>query len=174
MTPAAKYSGIVKLLVVLVVAPILVLGFSIKRNVALKISVAEQNEKIETIYKNNIPAGNIEEISIFGQWLKNGGLLNMVDPLADIYGITVESYTPYLTGSDGGAELYGGELILSGDFKSLVQFLDSIEKQPNNTNIISTGYLMHEMPQVQKKSLFMTIVFQEVCVISQTDKGDEK
>lgn len=177
MRITAKYSGIVKLLMVMVILPVAVLVSSVNKSILLTLTVKDQQERIIILSNNNNPGYmglNAISPEDSDPWLKNGGLLNTVDPLASLCGITVESYVPYLTASNGGAELYTGELTLGGDFISLTRLLGEIEKHPGPAGIVSVSYRTYDMPRATRgQKLRMTVIFQEVS-IPQTEGSDEK
>ncbi len=163
MNDWSKYTGWGKLAGLLVVLPVVLYSAAIRPNVELHRTLREQTARVETARQDTLrqefPAEREDEA---GREVRNGTILHRLTPAMDSCGVTAERYTPLLLAREADAELYAGELVLSGGFIALTRLLDDIERHPPGGRLVSVRYAAAIDPQTRKKQLQMTLIFQQI------------
>lgn len=170
MTGWKNYTGIVKLLLLMVVVPLAVCLLGFRRSVALWQESRENGEMLISARSDTTSVRSLEVTPISlvnANILKNGELLNRLNPVMDSLRITAERYTPYLITREQGMEIYVGEIVLNGGYISLTRLLAETEGLSSAGQVVSAEYKTTENLQTRKRSLKLTLVLQQ---ITQTDK----
>ncbi len=163
MNDWAKYTGWGKLAGLLVVLPVVIYSAAIRPNVELRRTVREQAARIETARQDTLrqefPAEREDEA---GHEIRTGTILHRLTPAMERFEVAAERYTPLPLAREADAELYAGELVLSGGFIALTRLLDEIERHPPGGRLVSVRYAAAADPQTRKKQLQMTLIFQQI------------
>ena len=162
-----KYNGLIQFAGLLVLLPLLIWNWGIHPTIDLRRNVREQTHQIATAQADTTGSTPAllkpdQEAEATDNGIKSGNMLYRLAPLLERYDVTAERYTPYCLHSDSGAELYAGELLLSGGFISLTRLLDELEKHSGSEQIVSVRYVAAVHPQTRRKQLQMTVVFQQI------------
>lgn len=166
MKGISAYMGSVKLAGLLILLPLLVYSWGIRRTVELNRTVREQALRIESAQAGTTPGTfwQNEPVGIdrgSGEAVKTGVVLHRITSGLEKHGATAERYTPYRLYSEAENELYAGELLLGGGFASLTRLLDELETE-GKERIVSVTYRSAVLPENRKKQLQMTVVFQQI------------
>ena len=164
MTDWKHYMGMGKLLALIVGLPLVAYSAGIGRTVELRRTVHEQADRIEqTRHTNTEPSAALEESPVRAETtaIKDGRFLHLVSGRNGRAEVLTERYTPYQIRQEADAELYAGELVLSGDFRSLTRLLADIESHYTG-NIVSVEYRITEQPPQRRKKLLMTLIVQQI------------
>ena len=164
MKGISGYIGLIRLIALLVLLPLLVWSWGIRPTAGLYRTVRAQALRIASAPPAEAAAplpGAESSPESKENGVKSGMVLHRLAPTLDLYGVTAERYTPYCLHSEAGAELYAGELLLSGGFIPMTRLLAEIEKHPRPERIVSVRYASAIHPQSRKKQIQMTVVFQQ-------------
>lgn len=159
------YTGLIKLVGLVFGLPLLIYLCGIRQTVDHYRTTQALSAQIESMQANR---DVVKEKPLFeknpedSDAVKTGGILNRVTPLLERFEVKAESYTPYLLFRGDGAEVYAGELLLSGRFISLTGLLDELQKQLRDERIVSVTYRTAIHPKSRKKQLQTTVIFQQI------------
>ena len=170
MKRAKNYEGAVKLFLLLIGTPLLVYWAGIRRTVSLWKAGRETGMLIEAARTDTVGSGIVSErlplVRDGENLLKSGGLLGVVTPLAERYGVSPEKYTPCLIRETEDAEIYAGELTLTGGYLPLTRMLAALEKLPGSVRIVSVEYRLGVRPRTRENVLQLTLVSQQITIHS--------
>ena len=172
MNLSGNYRGIAMLAALVVGLPLLVWSYGIRRSVELRRTVREQAVQIEAAKKDtamNAPASSVMPARTETGTLKNGAALHRLAGSMSGYNIAVERYTPYVTFSEAGSELYTGELLINGKFIELTRFLAEVERAHAGGNVVSVEYRVSESPQNRQRRLQLTLIMQQIATPDKSD-----
>lgn len=118
--------SLLKLIALLVVLPVLVWSLALSRTFDLWMDWREALAESDAVL---VPQAHR---TIVGSEpaLSNGGFIGKVSELCAEHTVSVLAFAPSELGSEGDLRLCGAELVLSGDFKSLLQVLEAVESIP--------------------------------------------
>ncbi len=154
-----------KLAVLLVVLPVLVWSLALSRTFDLwtdwRKALAESDSAL-------VPQ---ERRSVIGSEpaLSNGGFVGTVSGLCAERSVSVLAFAPSELGSEGDLRLCGAELVLSGDFKSLLQVLETVESIPE-IRICSAAFNSYR-PSRNQLSVMLRLSLRQLESTGQTDKS---
>lgn len=94
--------------------------------------------------------------------VSNGLLLERLEKIITGNACRVVHYTPYLTCREQGADVYTGELLLTGRFVNLLRVLNYAEKNFPLCRFRSVVYSVETDRQSRKKQLYLTLWIQQV------------
>lgn len=154
--------GILKLAVFLLLIPLIAWFFGFRRTYRLWQESRIQQERLEYLR-----SGEKDHSFVFSglpekQVLNDGALLEYLSDFIKRNSITIMKYTPCLTRKEGGLQLYTGELVLGGDFISLLKMIRYIELHPEYGQIVSTAFEAFTDRNMQKKQLKVTLIIQQL------------
>ena len=89
-------------------------------------------------------------------------LLSEVSDLANKYQLSLKNFPDYFSQQKEGIELTTSSLVLSGDFKQMVQFIDEFERMKISGKISSASFKIDESPRTKKRSLYLTLYVQSI------------
>ena len=158
--------GILKLVVFLLLLPTIAWFFGFRRTYRLWQESGIQQERLEYLR-----SGEKDHSLVFNgvpkkQILNNGALLGYLSGFIKQNHITILKYTPYLIYEEGDLRLYAGELILGGNFISLLKMIRYIEIHPEYGQIVSATFEVFTNRNRQKKQLKTTLVIQQLTRIN--------
>lgn len=168
MNRLKNYTGLVRLLFLLIGVPLLAYTFGVKRTMGLWNRSEENRVMLESLKKVKTESTGFQvfpDISVANS-VRSGGLLQVLAESMHNHGITAERYTPYLIASESDSELYAGELVVTGGYIALTRFLAEAEKKEGIGRIVSADYRITEHPQSRKRSLTLTLILQQITTIS--------
>ena len=155
-----KYSGFLKILVLLLFLPFCIWRFAVSNTMEIK--------KKHKILRHIIPDTNsgdlpfaIKEIS--PPFISSGGILDSIAECILQEKVNVVSYTPVLTDMEEDCALYSGLLKLSGRYTGLVKTIDRIEHMQARLKIISVNFYMYPPYTIpSKQELRVDIAIQQI------------
>lgn len=95
-----------------------------------------------------------------GALLRDGRLLERVRQWGEVRGVTVLSYTPWLSGEDRGWKLYTAELTLAGGFLSMLEVLAVLERE--GMGPVAARFRLHTDVRNREKQLQLTLWIQQI------------
>ena len=98
------------------------------------------------------------------QVLNNGVLLERIGKEVESNGVKIVKYTPYLTREEGKLLVHTGELVLSGNFVSLLRVMHRVEIDEGLGRIVSVGFRLFRDRAKKERQLRMTLVVQQLTV----------
>ena len=118
--------SLLKLIALLVVLPIFVWCMALSRTFALWQdwrALLSESESVVVLQARSTIAGSEPALS-------NGGFVGKVSELCKDRSVSVLAFSPSELGAEGELRLCGADIVLSGDFKSLLQILEVVESIP--------------------------------------------
>ena len=154
------YTGLIKLICLLIIAPIVVWELGIKKTYDLY----RENQKIEVLPPNaSVMVSQKGTTSITSEsLLSNGRILQLLADSFSVEDIQIVSYTPEIIDSENDYKLYCGTLILSGKFINLVQLTSLIEKEELPLKISSINFEYNNNQKNVVNSIVATMLLQAI------------
>lgn len=153
-----KYNGVIKLAVLLVLAPIIIWKLGLAQTVELYQEKLQQinavPENVNITFKERSPPQTTSLLS-------NGILLQLFATNLVTENIKTASYAPEVVDSEGDYNLYLGTWTLTGRFVNLVRLVSQIEKQQLPLHISSVCFETTKSGREEKK-LMMTVSFMNI------------
>ena len=170
------YSGLIKCILLLVIAPMLLWGLSLGKTMDLYLRNRQAEAlgiglKTDKAQNGTIPLPKAQE-----SYLSTGKILDVVTSYIAGEKVSILRYTPCLTGSEGSFNLYTGTLVLSGGYSALVKTVSLIERSSLPLQVISVDFYKQKQPKNKSEILLLTIVLQQLegHAFSIQSKEDEK
>lgn len=150
-----KYSGVIKLAILLILAPVIIW----KLGLAQTVSLYRENVQLMNTVPNSV-VGTFSERSPpkATSLLGNGAVLQLFANNLATENIKTANYTPEVVDSEGDYNLYLGTWILTGRFVNLVRLVSQIEQQQLPLHISSVCFETTKSGREEKK-LMMTVSF---------------
>lgn len=150
-----KYSGVIKLAILLVLAPIIIWKLGLAQTVGL---YQENVQLTNTVPENVDRSFHERSLPQTTPLLSNGILLQSFAANLTTENIKTVNYNPEVIDSEGGYSLYLGTWALTGRFVNLVRLVSQIEKQQLPLHISSVCFETTK-PGREEKKLMMTVSF---------------
>lgn len=153
-----------KLVALLVVLPVLIWNLALSRTFDLWLDWREALAE-----SGSVPVPQ-ERRSVIGSEpaLSNGGFVGKVSELCTEHSVSVLAFSPSELGSEGDLRLCGAELVLSGDFKYLLQVLEAVESIPE-IRICSAAFNSYR-PSRNQLSVMLRLSLRQLEVARPMDK----
>ena len=152
-----EYTGLVKLSVLVVVLPLFVWSFALKRSVGLWKRYTAEKVKSEQLSEQKLPLPNeTKQEEIGGSLLVDGKLLDGRE------NVGVVSYLPVVLHKEGKYCLYAGELVLAGRYGGLLRFMDVLETEMPSVKIVSAGFRLFKERYNDKPELHLALIVVEL------------
>lgn len=148
-----KYSGVIKLVFLLVLAPIIIWELGLKKTVGLY----QENLHLTTSYPNRLLPAKSSEPLTTEPLLANGTILQLFSKNLAAEDIQTVNYTPEIIDSESGYNLYCGAWVLSGKFINLVRLVSQIEKEKLPLRMSSICFESVSNSRTGEKKLTMTM-----------------
>nr|WP_320059413.1 hypothetical protein [uncultured Bacteroides sp.] len=154
------YTGIIKLICLLIIAPIAVWELGIKKTYDLykenqKIEMLPPNASAMVLQKNVMPTTSESLLS-------NGRILQLLADSFAVEGIQIVSYTPEIIDSENDYKLYCGTLMLCGRFINIVKLTSLIEKEKLPLKISSINFEYNSNQKYAVNSITATMLLQAI------------
>ncbi|MGV8140030.1 MAG: hypothetical protein AB2L20_33000 [Mangrovibacterium sp.] len=125
---AETYSGLIKCVLLLVIAPVFVWQLSLEKTVSLYFrnrQAEAQGTNLRTRKGEDwtIPIPKVQE-----SYISTGKILDTIGLYTVRESVSILGYTRSLTGSEGNFNLYTGVLILRGDYIALLRTVNRLER----------------------------------------------
>ncbi len=157
--------SLLKLIALLVVLPILVWTMTLSRTFGLwrdwRAALAESDSVIVPHARRSVIGSEPA--------LSNGGFVGKVSELCTEHSVSVLAFSPSELGSEGDLRLCGADLVLSGDFKSLLQVLEAVEAIPE-IRICSAAFNSYR-PSRTSLSVMLRLSLRQLESTGQMDKS---
>lgn len=165
-----EYTGIIKLSLLLIVLPLFVWSFALKKSVNLWKWYGTEKAKLERLSKQELPvsAGFGPEY-IGGSLLADGKLLEGMAESIRRENLGVVGYLPVVLCQEGNYFLYAGELILSGKYNGLLRSVEVLERKMPSVRIVSAGFGLYKERYDDQPELRLTLVLVELAGEKQRD-----
>ncbi len=150
-----KYNGIIKLVVLLILAPIIIWKFGLKQTADL---YWESKQLTNYVPSNISKTSNEHYPSKVQSLLGDGSILQLCAANLVAENIKTVDYAPEIIDSEGGYNLYCGTWTLTGRFIHLVKLVSQIERQQPPLRISSLCFEVTK-PRQEEKKLIMTVSF---------------
>lgn len=158
-----KYSGIIKIIVLLILLPIIVWELGLKKTY-LVYQEANQAEAEMLNVKNSYSHQPVPIIQAPSPLLSNGKLLELITDHFREYQVEIVSCNPALINEDKDYKLYSATLVLRGEFINLVKLIRTIEKKdlPIKLSSINFSYKPSKGKEMQIRKIELTLIFQQL------------
>lgn len=158
-----EYTGLVKLSVLVVVLPLFVWSFALKRSVGLWKRYTAEKVKSEQLSEQKLPLPNeMKQEEIGGSLLVDGKLLDGLTEIIRRENVGVVSYLPVVLHKEGKYCLYAGELVLAGRYGGLLRFMDVLETEMPSVKIVSAGFRLFKERYNDKPELHLALIVVEL------------
>ncbi|WP_099293135.1 MULTISPECIES: hypothetical protein [unclassified Butyricimonas] len=161
-----EHRGLLKLVGIVVMVPLVAWFFGFRQTVQLWRECESRQETISRLSVNE--PGKVTclpENEVTGkQVLNNGVLLERIGKEVESNGVKIVKYTPYLTREEGRLLVHTGELVLSGNFVSLLRVMHRVEIDEGLGRIVSVGFRLFRDRAKKERQLRMTLVVQQLTV----------
>lgn len=151
------YSGILKLVCLLVVVPLFIWILALKDTHDLYKEICKMKSKNQSIL---LIASKKQEQAVSKMpskpLLSNGKILQILEDSLSNLQIEVSNYTPELIDSEGECNLYLGKLILAGRYIELVKMISIIEQAHLPIKMVSLNFSYNR--KKRKPSSFISLV----------------
>lgn len=157
------YSGIIKLICLIVITPLLIWIFALRDTSHLyrkKCKMQKENQDMFLFTSQNY-GQQISESSL-QSILSNGKILQIFDDSLSKREIDIINYSPELVASEGEYHLYLGKLILAGRYTELIRMISIMEKAELPTKIISLSFKYERKKRKPSSQIFMTIFLEQI------------
>ncbi len=161
-----EHRGLLKLVGIVVMVPLVAWFFGFRQTVRLWRECESRQETISRLSVNEPgKVTRLPENEVTGkQVLNNGVLLERIGKEVESNGVKIVKYTPYLTREEGRLLVYTGELVLSGNFVSLLRVMHRVEIDEGLGRIVSVGFRLFHDRAKKERQLRMTLVVQQLTV----------
>jgi hypothetical protein len=151
------YSGILKLVCLVVIAPLFIWIFALKDTYDLyketcKMKLENQSISLITLKKQDRTVTKIPS----KPFLSNGKILQILEDSLSNLQIEVSNYTPELIDSEGECKLYLGKLVLAGRYIELVKMISIVEQVRLPVKMVSLNFSYDR--KKRKPSSFISLV----------------
>ena len=157
------YSGIIKLVCLIIVAPLLIWTFTLKDTFQLykeKNKMQKENQGI-TLHASQGQEQQTQ-LSPSEPLLSNGKILRLfADSLSNLE-VDVTNYMPELMDSEGECKLYLGKLVLSGRYIELVKMISMIEQAHLPIKIASLSFDYDRRKRKPSSYITMSILLEQI------------
>lgn len=151
-----KYSGIIKLIILCIIAPIIIWELGPGKTVNLY----QKNQQLTKASPDSIVRAKTNHNPLTANsLLSNGTILQQFAEDLDTEEIKTINYTPEILASEGKYNLYLGTWTLTGRFISLVRLVAQIEKQQSFLRISSVHFETIATPKQKTGQLTMALSF---------------
>lgn len=152
----------------------LYLSWTLAIQETVELSTALEKTKTELKKIENAPTliaqleGELSRVRDQSQRLYSGvlemreGLYSEISMLAQKHQLSLNRFPNYYSQEKEGIELTTSLLVLSGDFKKMVQLVEEFEKANTSGKISSTLFEVDESPRNKKRSLYLTLYIQSI------------
>ncbi len=161
-----EHRGLLKLVGIVVMVPLVAWFFGFHQTVRLWRECELRQETISRLSVNEPgKVTRLPENEVTGkQVLNNGVLLERIGKEVESNGVKIVKYTPYLTREEGKLLVHTGELVLSGNFVSLLRVMHRVEIDEGLGRIVSVGFRLFRDRAKKERQLRMTLVVQQLTV----------
>ena len=161
-----EHRGLLKLVGIVVMVPLVAWFFGFRQTVRLWRECELRQETISRLSVNEPgKVTRLPENEVTGkQVLNNGVLLERIGKEVESNGVKIVKYTPYLTREEGKLLVHTGELVLSGNFVSLLRVMHRVEIDEGLGRIVSVGFRLFRDRAKKECQLRMTLIVQQLTV----------
>lgn len=157
-----KYTGIFKIVGLLVLAPLLCYMLTINKTMNMYHNLKKQNQ-IKNVAQTD-GKERLENDMVFSdnEDVKSGAVIKTLNKHINNNSIVTDSYIPTLNYKSNGFSVYTGELVLSGEFCNLTYLLGKLEYEKRGYRIASIQYKTVSDFKKHSTRLQMTVIIQQV------------
>ncbi len=167
MSSTHNYKGILYLTLLLVILPVAVWNFSIKKTVTKWQSYREESKELAEIESRDY-SGLQTTPELQEELISSGGFIKAIAAVADKNGIMIEKYTPFVTYHTEGIQVNSAELLMAGNYIPLVRMIDHIENNMTTCKLVSVNFNGTEDRRTGIIKLTATIVVQQLTDLKNT------
>ncbi len=160
--------SLLKLAALLVVLPVLVWSLALSRTFDLWMDWRKALDESDSAF---VPQGRRPVVIGSEPALSNGGFVGKVSGLCAERSVSVLAFAPSELGSEDDLRLCGADLVLSGDFKSLLQVLEAVESIPE-IRICSAAFNSYR-PSRNQLSVMLRLSLRQLESTGQMDKSPQ-
>ena len=165
---AGTYSGIIKCVLLLIIAPVLLWGLSLRKTMDLYHRNRQSEVRGISLKTDKGQGGTTALPKAQESYLSTGKILDVIASYTSGEKVSILRYTPYLTGSEGNFNLYTGTLVLSGGYTALLKTVSLIERSSLPLQVVSVDFHKQKQPKDKSEILLLTIVLQQLELEGQT------
>lgn len=157
-----QYSGIIKLVCLLFLAPIIIWNFALGSTYNLykeKQKVEELNLKTPAMAQVSQPSTSTD---VSKPLLSNGNILKILADTLSVHKVDVVSYTPEIIDEENNYKLYCGKLVLSGGYIDLVKIISAIENMDLPIKIASMYFEYDRKKRDTSKKVSLQLVIEQI------------
>lgn len=155
------YSGIIRLVVLIIIVPLLIWVFALRDTSHLyrqKCIVQKKSHSI--LFPTSIKQ---PDSSFFSEpILSNGKILQVFEDSLSKLNLEIIKYTPELIDSEGECRLYIGKLLLGGRYIELVNMISIIEKAVLPLRIVSLAFEYERKKRKPPFFVTMTVLIEQI------------
>lgn len=149
-----------RLFALIIVLPLLAWNLGVSRNINQwrKYRVEQSEVKLLESMENvhNTSAKQHEDL------LSNGDLLKVFFPEIEKNGLNVDLYIPYTTETRGNTLLRSAEIVLRGEFKSLLAAIHTLEQEITQVSLRSVEFTTANNLRDRETQLRATLIVQQI------------
>ncbi len=158
-----NYSGMIKLMGLLFLAPIVIWQLGIGKTYTL----FRDKKELEMVNRQTHPVNRAMTstgiLTNSEPLLSNGKFLQLfTDSLSSASPVEIVGYTPEMIDSEGDYKLYCGKLTLSGGYIELVRMVHAIEKASLPLKIASMSFETDAKKRNEARSIFLHLYMEQI------------
>ena len=158
-----QYFGIIKLVCLLIVAPVIIWNLSVKDT----LSLYRQNKEVKSLSSSlNMqavdPKQNITLQTETDPFISNGLILAAISDSLKKERVEIMGYTPTAIDTESNQTLYRGELVLAGRYINLVRIIDFIERSDMPVKVSSLSFEYDRKKRSAEKVILLTAALYQI------------
>ena len=156
------YTGIIKIMGLLVLLPFVAYMLAMSKTVSMYRNLKVQEQLLFST--RNTSENSPEKIVALNdnEDVKSGAVIKILSKHMVDNSTMTDSYTPTLSYKSNGFTIYTGELVLSGPFIDLTKLMSKLENEGRGYKIASVKYKTVNDVRSRSVKLQMTIIIQQV------------
>lgn len=157
-----SYSGLIKCVLLLIIAPVLLWGLSLRKTIDLYHRNRQSEVRGISLKTDKGQGGTVALPKAQESYLSTGKILDVIASYTAGEKVSILRYTPCLTGSEGNFNLYTGTLVLSGGYTALLKTVSLIERSSLPLQVVSVDFHKQKQPKDKSEILLLTIILQQL------------
>ena len=149
-----KYTGIIKLLTLILLTPAAIWWLALSRTVKQYGEFRRLSHEISVEHK---PGSSLDDCILSKPLLSGGDIVRIADTLCSSTGCSLISYSPRAEEANGNVQLFTASLTLSGRFLELVKILDGLESSDKALRFPKVSMVLYDRMNGLPRTIRMNI-----------------